>query len=154
MCPPNPFALCPQVECKKAVPKEEQGSSSPPSSNEGSGAQRTKKIFVGGLAPAVDDKMLRQHFEQFGTVEDAVVMYDHDNKRPRGFGFVTFASEESVDKVFGRGQMQVCSANLFKNAAMQVPQALCLRSVSLSAPYDPWTAVLTAIATASFRTQP
>uniref|UniRef100_A0A7S0RI27 RRM domain-containing protein n=1 Tax=Chlamydomonas leiostraca TaxID=1034604 RepID=A0A7S0RI27_9CHLO len=95
-----------EVECKKAVPKEEGSSSSPPSSNEGSSV-RTKKIFVGGLAPSVDDKMLRQHFEQFGTVEDAVVMYDHDNKRPRGFGFVTFASEESVDKVFGRGAMQM-----------------------------------------------
>lgn len=23
-------------------------------------------------------------------VDDAVVMYDHENKRPRGFGFITF----------------------------------------------------------------
>jgi RNA recognition motif-containing protein len=34
----------------------------------------------------VNDEALRQHFEQFGAVEDAVVMYDHENKRPRGFG--------------------------------------------------------------------
>lgn len=112
-----------EVECKKAVPKEENAASSPPSSNEGgvtgnvnasaaggsaTGAAggRTRKVFVGGLAPGVDEKLLRQHFEQFGVVEDAVVMYDHDNKRPRGFGFVTFASEDSVDKVFGRGVMQ------------------------------------------------
>lgn len=92
-----------QVEAKKAVPKEEQQGGSQASSE---GSVRTKKIFVGGLAPAVDEKLLRQYFEQFGTVEDAVVMYDHDNKRPRGFGFVTFAAEESVDKVFGRGVMQ------------------------------------------------
>ena len=26
-------------------------------------------------------------------------MYDHDNKRPRGFGFISFFAEESVDKV-------------------------------------------------------
>lgn len=58
--------------------------------------------------------MLRQHFEQFGAVEDAVVMYDHDNKRPRGFGFVTFAAEDSVDKVFGRGAMQVGNNVHFK----------------------------------------
>eukprot|EP00983_Pelagomonas_calceolata_P035036 1095828-Pelagomonas_calceolata.AAC.1 len=108
-----------QVECKKAVPKEEQqgvdsNNTSPPSSTgEGSSSAaaaaantRTRKVFVGGLAPAVDDAALLQHFEQFGPVEDAVVMYDHDNKRPRGFGFVTFANEDSVDKVFGRGAMQ------------------------------------------------
>eukprot|EP00200_Dunaliella_tertiolecta_P016433 CAMPEP_0202420708 /NCGR_PEP_ID=MMETSP1128-20130828/49960_1 /ASSEMBLY_ACC=CAM_ASM_000463 /TAXON_ID=3047 /ORGANISM="Dunaliella tertiolecta, Strain CCMP1320" /LENGTH=236 /DNA_ID=CAMNT_0049028703 /DNA_START=134 /DNA_END=844 /DNA_ORIENTATION=+ len=108
-----------EVECKKAVPKEEQqgvdsNNTSPPSSTgEGSSSAaaaaantRTRKVFVGGLAPAVDDAALLQHFEQFGPVEDAVVMYDHDNKRPRGFGFVTFANEDSVDKVFGRGAMQ------------------------------------------------
>jgi len=33
-------------------------------------------------------------------------MYDHDNKRPRGFGFITFAEDESVDKVFSHGAMQ------------------------------------------------
>mmetsp|Transcript_32510 Transcript_32510/g.71768 ORF Transcript_32510/g.71768 Transcript_32510/m.71768 type:complete len:451 (+) Transcript_32510:122-1474(+) len=101
-----------EVEAKKAVPKEEQqqSSTSPPSSE---GSVKTKKIFVGGLAPSVDEKMLRQYFEQFGIVEDAVVMYDHENKRPRGFGFVTFAAEESVDKVFGRGVMQsICDKQI------------------------------------------
>lgn len=33
-------------------------------------------------------------------------MYDHDNRRPRGFGFITFSEEEAVDKVFDRGTMQ------------------------------------------------
>jgi hypothetical protein len=51
-------------------------------------------------------QVLRQYFEQFGAVEDAVVMYDHDNKRPRGFGFITFAEEDAVDKVFASGAMQ------------------------------------------------
>ena len=61
---------------------------------------------MGGLAPSVNEDALRQYFEQFGQVEDAVVMYDHDNKRPRGFGFITFAEEDSVDKVFAHGAMQ------------------------------------------------
>ena len=33
-------------------------------------------------------------------------MYDHDNKRPRGFGFITFTTEEAVDGVFTGGTMQ------------------------------------------------
>ena len=37
-------------------------------------SQRTKKIFVGGLAPSVDEQAFRKYFEQYGEVEDAVVM--------------------------------------------------------------------------------
>ncbi|PNH01168.1 hypothetical protein TSOC_012957 [Tetrabaena socialis] len=91
-----------EVEAKKAVPKEE----APEEKQQGAAPQRTKKIFVGGLAPSVDEAQLRQHFSQFGTVEDAVVMYDHENKRPRGFGFVTFEEEEAVDRVFSHGAVQ------------------------------------------------
>ena len=54
---------------------------------------------MGGLAPTVDELAFRQYFEQFGAVEDAVVMYDHDTKRPRGFGFITFVLEDTVDQV-------------------------------------------------------
>ncbi|KAK9798573.1 hypothetical protein WJX73_000096 [Symbiochloris irregularis] len=93
-----------EVEAKKAVPKVEQAAVKPltPSSP----FSRTKKIFVGGLAPSVDETVFRLYFERFGEVEDAVVMYDHDNKRPRGFGFITFFSEDSVDQVLCQGPMQ------------------------------------------------
>lgn len=93
-----------EVEAKKALAKEE----SPVSKDQQAAAtgQRTKKIFVGGLAATVDEEAFKNYFEDFGTVEDAVVMYDHDNRRHRGFGFITFTEEEAVDKVFERGTMQ------------------------------------------------
>lgn len=99
----KPNFFCLQVEAKKAVPKDDQAAAKPP---DGQAQMRTKKIFVGGLAPTVDEEALRKYFEQSGPVEDAIVMYDHDNKRPRGFGFVNFHSEESVDKVLNGGVMQ------------------------------------------------
>lgn len=43
---------------------------------------------------------------QFGPVDDAVVMLDHENRRPRGFGFVTFANEDTVDDVLNAGPLQ------------------------------------------------
>lgn len=93
-----------EVEAKKALPKEE----SPVSKDLQAVAsgQRTKKIFVGGLAGTVDESTFREYFESFGTVDDAVVMYDYDNKRPRGFGFITFAEEEAVEAVFAKGKIQ------------------------------------------------
>ena len=60
-----------QVEAKKAVPKEDNPAGRTAS---GSLSQRTKKIFVGGLAPSVDEQAFRKYFEQYGEVEDAVVM--------------------------------------------------------------------------------
>ncbi|KAG7015557.1 Heterogeneous nuclear ribonucleoprotein 1 [Cucurbita argyrosperma subsp. argyrosperma] len=90
------------VEAKKAVPKDDQnmlnrniGSSVQGSPSSG----RTKKIFVGGLASTVTEADFQKYFDQFGTITDVVVMYDHSTQRPRGFGFITYDSEEVVDRV-------------------------------------------------------
>ncbi|KAF9699534.1 hypothetical protein EKO04_002606 [Ascochyta lentis] len=55
------------------------------------------KLFVGGLAWHTDDATLRQKFEEFGQVEEAVVVKDRDTGRSRGFGFVRFASDAEAD---------------------------------------------------------
>ena len=53
----------------------------------------------GCLASTVTKTDFRKYFEQYGTITDVVVMYDHNTHRPRGFGFITYDSEEAVDKV-------------------------------------------------------
>jgi RNA recognition motif-containing protein len=50
------------------------------------------KLFVGGLGDGVTVEMLRAAFAPFGTIEDAVVIYDRMTGRSRGFGFVTFSN--------------------------------------------------------------
>ncbi|GFS30450.1 RNA-binding (RRM/RBD/RNP motifs) family protein [Actinidia rufa] len=60
---------------------------------------RTRKIFVGGLPSTITESDFKKYFEQFGTITDVVVMYDHNTQRPRGFGFITYDSEDAVDKV-------------------------------------------------------
>lgn len=55
------------------------------------------KLFIGGLSWHTDDNALRTKFEEFGVVEEAVVVKDRDTGRSRGFGFVRFQQESEAD---------------------------------------------------------
>nr|GEW59601.1 heterogeneous nuclear ribonucleoprotein 1-like [Tanacetum cinerariifolium] len=59
----------------------------------------TKKIFVGGLTITDIESDFKKHFDQLGGIKDVVLMYDQNTQRPRGFDFITFDSEERVDRV-------------------------------------------------------
>ena len=88
------------MEAKRALSREEQQTSARSgnpvvgrSVGTTAGANiRTKKIFVGGLPPTLTEDGFREYFESYGPVTDAVVMYDQNTHRPRGFGFISFDS--------------------------------------------------------------
>ncbi|KAK3903466.1 hypothetical protein C8A05DRAFT_32803 [Staphylotrichum tortipilum] len=56
------------------------------------------KLFIGGLAWHTEEPTLRQKFEEFGVVEEAVVVKDRDTGRSRGFGFVRYTNEDDARK--------------------------------------------------------
>lgn len=47
------------------------------------------KIFVGGLPYHTTDKSLREFFDKFGEIEEAVVITDRQTGKSRGYGFVS-----------------------------------------------------------------
>ena len=63
-------------------------------------ANKTKKIFVGGVSPETSVDELRAYFSQFGKVEEAFMpmLMEQQTKRHRGFGFITFENEDVVDR--------------------------------------------------------
>ncbi len=56
----------------------------------------TAKLFVGGLPWSTTDEGLKAAFDEYGTVEEANVVRERDSGRSRGFGFVTFSTEEEA----------------------------------------------------------
>ena len=46
---------------------------------------------------------LKEYFSKFGPVAEAMVMRDPTTKHSRGFGFVTYADTEAVEKVIQFG---------------------------------------------------
>jgi len=60
------------------------------------------KCFAGGLGHDVTEASFRAFFEKFGRLTDSVIMHDHITRRPRGFGFVTFAERRSVDALLSK----------------------------------------------------
>lgn len=56
------------------------------------------KIFVGGLPYHTTDQSLREFFEQFGDIEEAVVITDRQTGKSRGYGFVTMADRAAAER--------------------------------------------------------
>jgi RNA recognition motif-containing protein len=56
------------------------------------------KLFFGGLAWATTEDSLRRACEPFGAVAEVKIITDRATGRSRGFGFVTFETDEAASK--------------------------------------------------------
>ncbi|ESO10062.1 hypothetical protein HELRODRAFT_72885 [Helobdella robusta] len=56
------------------------------------------KIFVGGLPYHTTDESLQKFFDQFGAIEEAVVITDRHSGKSKGYGFVTMADRVGAER--------------------------------------------------------
>lgn len=56
------------------------------------------KVFVGGLAWETPKEAMREHFEKYGEILEAVIISDKVTGRSKGYGFVTFKEAEAAKK--------------------------------------------------------
>jgi RNA recognition motif-containing protein len=76
------------------------------------------KIFVGNLNFKFKDNDLKKMFEEFGEIEDCVIITDNKTRRSKGFGFVTFVnSEDAKDAVDSMNEKEIEGRKLIVNIA-------------------------------------
>uniref|UniRef100_A0A7N0T1X9 RRM domain-containing protein n=1 Tax=Kalanchoe fedtschenkoi TaxID=63787 RepID=A0A7N0T1X9_KALFE len=76
------------------------------------------RCFVGGLAWATDDQSLERAFSQYGDVLESKIINDRETGRSRGFGFVTFGTEQAMrDAIEGMNGQDLDGRNITVNEA-------------------------------------
>ena len=75
------------------------------------------KLFVGSLPWSINSDSLRELFAQYGEIREATVITDRETGRSKGFGFVTFANEESAQKALEMDGKSVEDRTIVVNVA-------------------------------------
>ncbi len=55
------------------------------------------KLYVGNLSYDTNESGLRDHFAQYGDIQDLKIIMDHATGRSKGFAFITFDSTGSAE---------------------------------------------------------
>ncbi|MEM1186442.1 MAG: RNA-binding protein, partial [Planctomycetota bacterium] len=76
------------------------------------------KLYVGNMSFDTSEAELRDVFSQHGEVVSASIVMDRETGRPRGFGFVEFADEES-----GRKAIEAMNGQEFGGRPLTVNEA-------------------------------
>lgn len=65
---------------------------------------KAHKIFVGGVSMEAGEEDLKNYFERYGVVSEVVFVVDKtdSSRRHKGFGFVTFEDESSVEQAIAK----------------------------------------------------
>ncbi|CAG2117331.1 unnamed protein product, partial [Medioppia subpectinata] len=80
-----------------------------------------RKLFIGGLSWDTQESDLKDYFGTYGSVVDVSIKYDAVSGNPRGFGFITFANEDAIDKVFKAGSHTIKNKTIDPKRAKSRP---------------------------------
>ncbi|HEX7046065.1 MAG TPA: RNA-binding protein [Gammaproteobacteria bacterium] len=82
---------------------------------------KQNKLYVGNFPYTVDEEQLRELFSPYGEIEDLALIKDRDTGRPKGFGFITFASQQAAEKALEQDGKDMGGRPLKVNMATEKP---------------------------------
>lgn len=77
------------------------------------------KVYVGNLPYSISEDELRVHFMQYGEINNIKIIIDFNTGRSKGFGFVTFSSEESSENALSANGKDLGGRKLKVNIAKE-----------------------------------
>ncbi|PAV87508.1 hypothetical protein WR25_07183 isoform B [Diploscapter pachys] len=92
------FLSLQKIASSRELERKEENSQPSQSLTQIVGPLYMRKLFIGGLSHETDDEDLRRYFARWGHVLDAIVIRDAATRHSRGFGFITYASQEFAEK--------------------------------------------------------
>ncbi|HYW77424.1 MAG TPA: RNA-binding protein [Gammaproteobacteria bacterium] len=80
------------------------------------------KLYVGNFPFTASEDELREIFSQYGEISDFAMIMDRDTGRPKGFGFITFATQEAAEKALEQNGKDMGGRPLRVNVAIDKPR--------------------------------
>jgi RNA recognition motif-containing protein len=80
------------------------------------------KLYVGNLPFSVSEDQLRGVFASYGEISQLSLIMDRDTGRPKGFGFITFASQQAAEKALEQNGKDLGGRPLRVNIATDKPR--------------------------------
>lgn len=86
------------------------------------------KLYVGNFPYSVDEAQLRGIFSQYGEISELALIMDRDTGRPKGFGFLTFATQAAAEKALEQNGKDLNGRPLKVSMATDKPRTGGFRS--------------------------
>ena len=80
------------------------------------------KLYVGNFPFTVDESQLRSLFAPYGEISELALITDRDTGRPKGFGFITFATQQAAEKALEQNGKDLGGRALRVNIAVDKPR--------------------------------
>lgn len=77
------------------------------------------KLYVGNFPYTVDESQLREIFSPFGQIVDIAMIKDRDTGRPKGFAFITFATQQAAESALSANGKDLDGRSLKVNMAQE-----------------------------------
>jgi RNA recognition motif-containing protein len=80
------------------------------------------KLYIGNFPYSVNESQIRDMFSGYGDISELNLIMDRDTGRPKGFGFITFATQAAAEKALELNGRDVGGRALKVNVATDKPR--------------------------------